>query len=527
MKTQTTRTNDMLRVGVIHEGRIVEDHLFKTKARVTAGRSARNGLSLPAAKLPNHCKLIETRRGRQHLCFVKGTRGKVYTGDEVIDLRTAARRRLAERKGDRFFLPLGPTVRASVVMGDATFLIQRVQAPARARRMALPRAARGSWWRSLDRSFLSFLALSLFAQGGFEAVQEFYWRETGQFLVKERSGTPKLLQALVIHDLRSIEDDPVVVEVSPSDAPAQPVEPAEPNPTIPSALAIAEPMDAISEGTDPTLALDVPTGPMTGRPTGTTRLVDAGDVDIDFTHTNTAVPSARPSRGPRLAGRGADLPSDGNVGAVRVLNSMFGEPTHRGIGVARHDDPWGGEGNEITSYAVSGDPNAIWDSDPGLIPTAALLEDQPSAATLVNALINETAPKGPMPVIAAPRAPLVVAEAEAPKARRIIVRGGKPSRVIGRGRLDAAAIRAEVRKRTPGLQRLFLDAVRKNPGLHGRIEVRITVGISGRAKVVVTSDRIGDKAFARSLTRRIAAWRFPKPKGGEVSFKVPFTFRAI
>ena len=105
----------MLRVGVIHQGRIVEDHLFKTKARVTTGRSTRNRVSLPAADLPLRCRLVDTKGGRQHLCFQKGTRGKVYTGGEVIDLRTAARRGLAARKGERFYMPLGPDVRASVV----------------------------------------------------------------------------------------------------------------------------------------------------------------------------------------------------------------------------------------------------------------------------------------------------------------------------------------------------------------------------------------------------------------------------
>ncbi len=526
MKTQATQTNDMLRIGVIHQGRIVEDHLFKTKARVTAGRSPRNGLSLPAARMPNHVKLVETRRGQQHLCFEKGMRGKIFTGSEVLDLRTAARR-LALRKGDRFFLPLDRDVRASIRLGDATFLLQRVHAPVRTHRLALPREARGSWWRNMDKSFLSVLALSLFAQGGFEAVQELYWRDTGQFLVKERTGAPKLLQALVINDMRTLDEDPVIAEITPTDAPSEaPVEPEEP--TLPNLaiVAVDEPRDPISEAGDPALVLDVPAGPLGDRAMGTTRLVDARDANIDFSHVNPMVPGARPSRAPRLANSTA-APATGNVGAVRVLKSMYGDLRSPGVGVARHDDPWGGEGNTITSYAAAGDPNGIWDSDPGLIPATALIGEQPGAAALVNALINETAPRAPMPVISAPRAPLVVAEAETPTARKIVVRGGKPSRVVGRGRLDAAAIHAEVRKRTPGLQRLFLDAVRKNPALHGRIEVRITVGISGRAKVVVTSDRIGDDAFAQALTRRIASWRFPKPKGGEVSFKVPFTFRAI
>jgi len=109
----------------------------------------------------------------------------------------------------------------------------------------------------------------------------------------------------------------------------------------------------------------------------------------------------------------------------------------------------------------------------------------------------------------------------------VSVRGGKVGRTVGTGRLDSSAVRDEVRKRTPGLQRLYLDAVRKNPGIRGRIVVRITVGASGRSKVEIVSDLVMDEAFARALKRKISLWRFPKPKGGEVSFKVPFTFRSI
>lgn len=433
------------------------------------------------------------------------------------------------RKGDRFFLPMGRNVRASIVMGDATFLFQHVHAPTRARRAVLPKEARGCWWRSLDKSFLSVLALSLFAQGGFEAVQEFYWRDTGQYLLKERTGTPKLLQVLAIDDRRNKQDEPVVVAVEPSEPPREaPVtEPVEPSIAVPETL-VTEPMDVISEGADPRGELIVPEGPLAKGSTGTTRLVDARDVNIRFAPVNPSVPASR-----SLPSRGAGEPSpaqvaDGKVGVVRVLDGVFGDERSPGVGVARHDDPWGGQGNEITSYAAKGDPNALWDSDPGLMPLTADATPVPSALAIAEALVRDTRP-APTPVITQPTKPLVATAPEAPAERkiRVSVKGGRVRGAVGTGKVDLAAVRDVVRKRIPGLQRTFLDAVRKNPGISGRIVVRITVGASGRARVVVVEDRIGDAKFARSLRRKIASWRFPKPKGGEVSFKVPLRFRAI
>jgi len=529
MKTQTT-VNDMLRVGVIHQGHIVEDYLFKTKARITAGRSIRNGVSLPAASVPIRHKLVDTRGGHQHLCFEKGMLGKVYTDGEVIDLRTAARRRLAERKGDRFYLPLGPNVRASIVLGDATFLFQHVRAPASPLQSALPREARGRWWRNLDKPFLSVLALSLFAQGGFEAAQEMYWRDTGQYLVREKTGTPKLLQALVILDPKN--QDPTMVpniELAQNTEPAPIVEPSEPDLAV---ATVIEPADEISEGTDPAIDLEIPVGPIVPGADGTTQLVNAEEANIEFAAENPAIPAARPVKGaggaPAVA-LGTELPTNGNLGAVTVLHSMFGTPSSTGIGVAGRDDPWDVDNRGITSYGGNDDPNVVWRTDSALVPTTALIEAQPSATALVNMLVNETAPKAPMPAIAQPGERLTVADTETPKARsiRVSVRGGKVGRTVGTGRLDSSAVRDEVRKRTPGLQRLYLDAVRKNPGIRGRIVVRITVGASGRSKVEIVSDLVMDEAFARALKRKISLWRFPKPKGGEVSFKVPFTFRSI
>lgn len=534
MKSQTTTINQ-LRVGVIHEGCIVEDRLFKTRSRVNAGRSNKNPLSLPAADLPERCRLVDIRGGRQHLCFRKGMRGKVLINGEVLDLLTVARRKLAVRKGDRFYLPITPDVRASVVMGDVIFLFQHVRAPTGADRNSLPRSARGHWWRNLDTSFLSILAFSLFAQGGFEAVQEWYWRDTGQYLVQEHTAAPRLLQTLV--RIEAMEDqEPTVIRAEPPANPAEPrpAVPKEPTEPSPAAEPAEMPPDPFVEGEDPETGLFVPDGPLTKGSSGTTRLVNAEDVNIDFTPDSPVSPPSRAHKGvgsPRIAGAESSVAaSRGEVGAVRVLKSIFGDDPAEGVGAARHNDPWGGQGRELVGRFEPVNPNTVWGDDPARIQPESTTTSGPSARELVENLVEGTRPNEVlMPSIATPTKPLVAEAPDAPAVRRIRVkvRGGDVRSTIGSGTLDLAALRDVVRKYTPGLQRVFLEAARKNPGLHGKLVVRITVGASGRARVEIIEDRVHDAAFARALKRRIATWRFPKPKGGQVSFKVPFRFSSI
>ena len=532
MKAQAT-TNDMLRIGVVHQGRIMEDHLFKTKARVTTGRSNRNGVSLPAMDLPLRCKLVDTRGGRQHLCFQKGMRGRVYTGGEVIDLRTAARRKLATRKGDRFYLPLNPGVRASVVMGDATFLFQHVRAPARQTRNILPKAARGQWWRSLDKPFLSVLALSLFAQGGFEAVQEMYWRETGQYLVNEKTGTPELLQTLVKFENEKVD----LVVVEPPEPTTNTTTPDVTEPTDPTEPAVAtapvdEPGDIISEGTGLEDELFVPEGPVVAGTDGTTQLVKAGDANFEFTPEKATPEATRAPKGTSstpIIAKTPTMPTNGMIGVAAVLDGAFGTETVAGVGAARHNDPWGGEGRAIAGTVQPLNPNAVWNQEESLIPTTGIIGDGPTATAMVEEIVKHSRPTAPKPVISSPRETLVPVNTEETKEEkvRVSVRGGKVRGKRGTGELSTAEVQDVIRKRTPGLQHDFMSAARKNPSLRGKITVRITVGASGRARVEIVSDGIHDKAFARTLKRRIASWKFPKSKNGEVSFKVPFSFRAI
>lgn len=96
--------------------------------------------------------------------------------------------------------------------------------------------------------------------------------------------------------------------------------------------------------------------------------------------------------------------------------------------------------------------------------------------------------------------------------------GGRP-----RGRLDAAAIREEVRSHRDELGFCFAWQLNQHPELEGRITMGFTIDAQGRvSEAEVLGDELGDPTVLRcfvSVTRRM---QFPAPDGGEVTVHYPF-----
>ena len=66
-----------------------------------------------------------------------------------------------------------------------------------------------------------------------------------------------------------------------------------------------------------------------------------------------------------------------------------------------------------------------------------------------------------------------------------------------------------------------------NPGnLHGRMVVKLVIGVDGRVKsTVVTSDGIKDKKLRKCITDAIRKWRFDAPAlGSDITVKITLVF---
>ncbi len=150
----------ILRLGIIHSGRIVEERLIPAGQSVTVGSHPRCTVVISDAKLPaRRFEIFSSRNNGYALQFTGEMHGKVAVDDKVVTLASLAQKGTARKKSNWFELPLNPSNRGKVYVGEYTFLFQFVAPPPQ------PVRSRGGDFRAFrweDVDWL-FLAIVLFS----------------------------------------------------------------------------------------------------------------------------------------------------------------------------------------------------------------------------------------------------------------------------------------------------------------------------------------------------------------------------
>lgn len=156
-----TSQNKLLRVGVIQNGRIVEEHHVRREA-VTIGHDAKNTIVLPATEgRPARFALLENQNQQFQLVIAPDMKGRVNLGSSDVDFESLRAQGLATRRGDLHVLPLPESARGKVELGDATLFFQFVTPPPDEAKPVLPTDVMVSRWKTMDRVFFGILAASL------------------------------------------------------------------------------------------------------------------------------------------------------------------------------------------------------------------------------------------------------------------------------------------------------------------------------------------------------------------------------
>lgn len=156
----------ILRIGIIQNGKIIEERLLRKRDPVTIGQSPRNTFVLPTAQFARTHVLFDMKSGVYHLVFKDGMDGRVSIDDAVLDFKTVVSKKLADRRGEFWALPLSEKSRGKVVVGDVTLLFQFVAPPPPPSRLQLPANVKGGWVHSMDWPFTATLSGSLALQIG-------------------------------------------------------------------------------------------------------------------------------------------------------------------------------------------------------------------------------------------------------------------------------------------------------------------------------------------------------------------------
>lgn len=159
--TSRTASEKILRIGVIHNGRIIEERLIPAGTPVTVGDHPKNTLLIPPNAVPNkRFELFSPQGGKGYvLRFTSSMHGKVAVGGKVSTLASLAQSPNAKKKPKYIELSLAPDCRGKVYVGEYTFLFQFVTPPPQPVR---PRTQdfRAWRWDDVDWVFLALLLLS-------------------------------------------------------------------------------------------------------------------------------------------------------------------------------------------------------------------------------------------------------------------------------------------------------------------------------------------------------------------------------
>lgn len=156
----------VLRVGVIQGGKIVEERVLPARQPVTIGSSTRNTIIVPQSDLPASVTVFTWQGDRCLLCFEEGMEGRIQGPQGAADFGALVSQGLARKEGRGHAVPVGEDQRGKIVLGEVTLLWQFVTPPPEAPRPVLPKEAKGNHFKSMDRLFVSVLAISFLLHGG-------------------------------------------------------------------------------------------------------------------------------------------------------------------------------------------------------------------------------------------------------------------------------------------------------------------------------------------------------------------------
>ncbi len=152
----------ILRVGVIRDGKIIEERHIRHPSPVTVGQDGTNTFVIPASELPSSFPVFENKGGQYTLVFTDRMNGRVANRSGDHDFAGLKTKNLVTRRGNVWTLPLDESARGKVSLGEVTLLFQFVSPRPEPARLALPADLRGSVWSSIDHLFFGILAASLF-----------------------------------------------------------------------------------------------------------------------------------------------------------------------------------------------------------------------------------------------------------------------------------------------------------------------------------------------------------------------------
>ena len=463
MATKTSQK--ILRVGVIQNGRIIEERLLRYRESVSVGQKLKNTFVVSSSAVPATHELFASKNGQYTLNVTDTMSGRVQTGEAVYDLAELKKTGKAKSTGSGHSLPLTESARGKIVLGDVTFLFQFVQPPPLRVLQQLPANMRGG--------LLLFMASVMGLSGGFLASLVFsFVTQVGAviYLYYMVPPAPRNTDISELADrfVQIMTEEPEVVEqeeTEPSEATEDGDAPAEEAEEEPTEVAQAEPEEA----------------PEAGQPETRTR-----DEIREEARTVVRQESALAA----FYGGGDDATGPA-LGFTDALTSRRAEE------VLRNQTALGANAGTgiVSSTGIGTSSGAEGDVRRGTVDTGG--SAVAAAATTERSERTETAQVRP----------------------RVRARDAQTQ---GNGRLDQSNLNDVLRRRQQDIERCYERALAQDPSLSGRLTVQFTIGADGAVSDARLPDNGLNDSVGNCVLGRVRRWRFDPPDGGTVTVRRPY-----
>lgn len=149
----------VLRIGILQDGKIVQEKRIGVGNTVTVGASPKATFSYPLPKVPRKFPLFVAKGDNYFMRFLPSMAGKIATKDGVQSLQALAKSGQAKRKGDVWVFPLTEKNRGKISIDNVTVLFQFVPAPPEPLHPTYKTDFRPKLFSEDDPVFLGFLGL--------------------------------------------------------------------------------------------------------------------------------------------------------------------------------------------------------------------------------------------------------------------------------------------------------------------------------------------------------------------------------
>lgn len=469
----------VLRIGVIQQGRIVEERLMRKAAPVTVGTGAKSTIVLPSASGPDSITLFDAQGGNYLLIFDGTIKGRVSVGNRVVDLDTLRRERIARQVGPNWQLPLTPGSRGRLVFGDTTLLFQFVAQPEPVRQV-MPASLKLPWTRRIDMPLLAILTLSFVLQGGTAGGLHVWWEQTGQYL-DQPTRRSEILRPLILEveykrkqdeeservELEVPEEEEVVVE-----APKPPEPAPEPKPK-PKVEPPPEPVEVVKVD-----------------PAEDDRRKSAAVAKLtaeEYAKARSKVESSTILRHLGSVGPGAD--------------GAFEDTLTRGVTEKQIAEAFDSSGVRV----ANADDKAEFRGKPRRVDQGQVFQSVSSKE------------------IGKPQVKNVDTGTKAESKVKVAVSAGTLGPAVGTGKLDSGAVKSVFKKRKSAIRSCYEETLRSKPDAEGKVKIRFTIGPAGRiTEITVVENSTGSEKLSDCIQRKVKGWRFDKPENGSVTYTYPF-----